>query len=259
AFDATSNAVLILFATSGRLLKALRLIARYNHIYTRTLTVRLEAAETTPTFIVDSHLRDASVSYFAVSSFVLFIDSFFKDALAGQHLVTHVEMAMLKPPGFDKIHDQFGFNVYFDCERTRIHLDPALIDKPLRHADPQTRRLITEFCEKQLIDLNAEISMVGAVKALILEHISAPPTLEQAASIIGVSSRSLRRHLRSSGTTYKSILSGARQALAIKLLRETQEPISAIAYEVGFEHPSHFGRAFKNWTGQSPSGFRKIR
>ena len=54
-----------------------------------------------------------------------------------------------------------------------------------------------------------------------------------------------------------SILNAARKALAMKLLTETDEAVSAIAYEVGFENPSHFGRAFKKWSGQSPSEFRE--
>lgn len=256
AFEATSNAVLILFATSGRIAKALNLITRYNPIYTRTLTSRLEDSKNGPALIVEPHLNDELVKYFALSSFMLFIDNFFKQALDGAHLVTHVELALPKPEGFDQVRSEFGFGLQFDSDRTLIHLDRLLINKPLKKADPQTTRLITEFCEKQLSDLNAELSVVGAVSKLVFEHISAPPSLETAASKIGLSSRSLRRHLQSSGTTYQSILNDARKTLAVKLLRETSEPVSAIAYQVGFEHPSHFGRAFKKWTGQSPSEFR---
>lgn len=256
AIDATSNAVLILFATSGRIAKALRLITRYNPIYTRTLTSSLEDSDTGPVLIVEPHLDDELVKYFAMSSFLLFIDNFFKQALDGAHLVTHADLALPQPEGFDQVRKQFGFTLQFGCDYTHIHLDERLINKPLKKADPQTTRLITEFCEKQLTDLTAEMSVVGAVSKLVFEQISAPPSLDLAASKISLSSRSLRRHLQNSGTTYQSILSDARRTLAIKLLRETAEPVSAIAYEVGFEHPSHFGRAFKKWTGQSPSEFR---
>ena len=256
AFEATSNAVLILFATSGRISKALQLITRFNPIYTRTLTSTLQETSEGPLLSVVSPLKDELVAYFALSSFALFIDNFFKQALEGQHLVTHARMALPKPKGFHTVKHEFGFDIEFLADRTEIFLDPRLINKPLRTADPQTTRLITEFCEKQLSDLNAEVSIEGAVSSLVFSQISAPPTLEHVASQIGLSSRSLRRHLQSSGTTYQSILNDARKALSIKLLRETKEPVSAIAYEVGFENPSHFGRAFKKWTGQSPSQFR---
>ncbi len=259
AFEATSNAVLILFATSGRISKALQLITRFNPIYTRTVTSTLEQAPDGPLLSVVSHLKDELVAYFALSSFALFIDNFFQQALNGEHLVTHAQLAISKPIDFDGVAHKFGFELAFEADRTEIFLNPVLINKPLKNADPQTTRLITEFCEKQLADLNAEVSVVGAVSALIYEQISAPPTLDQAATKVGLSSRSLRRHLQSSGTTYQSILNDARKALATKLLTETDEPVSAIAYEVGFENPSHFGRAFKKWSGQSPSEFREAR
>ena len=256
AFEATSNAVLILFATSGRISKALQLITRFNPIYTRTVSSTLEESPEGPLLSVMSHLKHELVAYFALSSFALFIDNFFKQALGGEHLVTHARMAVSKPKDFERVVHQFGFELEFQAARTEIFLDPRLINKPLKTADPQTTRLITEFCEKQLADLNAEVSIVGAVSALVYSRIAAPPTLDQAATKIGLSSRSLRRHLQSSGTTYQSILNDARTALATKLLRETDEPVSAIAYEVGFENPSHFGRAFKKWTGTSPSEYR---
>ena len=256
AFEATSSAVLILFATSGRVSKALRLITHYNPIYTRTLSSSLVEMETGPVLVVDPHLNDEAVTYFALSSFTVFLDTFFQTALNGAHLVKHARLALPEPKGFTAVRDRFGFAVTFDCPRTEIHLARELIDKPLKTADPQTTRLITEYCEKQLADLNAEVSMSDAVSSLIIEHISAPPNLSEAAIMIGLSARSLRRHLQSEGTTYQLLLNEARRTLSIKLLRETTEPVSAIAYEIGFEHPSHFGRAFKKWTGQSPSDFR---
>lgn len=256
AFDATSNAVLILFATSGRISKAIELMTRFNPIYTRTLTSKLEGPSERPFLSVTSHLKDQTVAYFALSSFALFVDNFFAQALDGEHLVISARFALSEPKDFHRAQNKFGFDIQFDADRTEIFLDPRLVHKPLKKADPQTTRLITEFCEKQLAESKAEISVVGAVSALIYEHIAAPPSLDQAAAKLGLSARSLRRHLQSTGTTFQSILNEARQALAIKLLRETEEPVSAIAYEVGFEHPSHFGRAFRKWTGQSPSAFR---
>lgn len=42
------------------------------------------------------------------------------------------------------------------------------------------------------------------------------------------------------------------------LLRGSQSSISEIAYHLGFEHPSHFTKLFRNKTGQSPTGFRNM-
>jgi AraC-like DNA-binding protein len=45
---------------------------------------------------------------------------------------------------------------------------------------------------------------------------------------------------------------------AKSLLWGTENSISEIAYELGFEHPSHFTKVFKAKTGKSPSGYRNL-
>jgi AraC-like DNA-binding protein len=39
---------------------------------------------------------------------------------------------------------------------------------------------------------------------------------------------------------------------------DTSKSISAIAYELGFKHPQHFSRMFKNETGQTPNEYRSL-
>ena len=39
----------------------------------------------------------------------------------------------------------------------------------------------------------------------------------------------------------------------------TLEPVSQIAYDLGFEYPQHFSKIFKNKTGMSPSEWRQSR
>ena len=38
----------------------------------------------------------------------------------------------------------------------------------------------------------------------------------------------------------------------------TSKSISEIAYELGFKHPQHFSRMFKNETGQTPNEYRAL-
>ena len=45
---------------------------------------------------------------------------------------------------------------------------------------------------------------------------------------------------------------------AKNLLWSTQKSISEVAYDLGFEHPSHFTKIFKNKTGHSPSDYRQL-
>ena len=40
-------------------------------------------------------------------------------------------------------------------------------------------------------------------------------------------------------------------------LLNSNDPVSQIAYDLGFEYPQHFSKVFKNKTGMSPKEFRK--
>ena len=45
---------------------------------------------------------------------------------------------------------------------------------------------------------------------------------------------------------------------AKSLLWNTERSISEIAYELGFEYPSHFTKVFKTKTGQTPQQYRNM-
>jgi AraC-like DNA-binding protein len=74
---------------------------------------------------------------------------------------------------------------------------------------------------------------------------------------VGVSVRSLRRHLKAeTGMTWEEYRHRSRLLQAISLLSETDEPISEIAARCGFESPSAFARVFRLEIGESPRDYR---
>ena len=46
---------------------------------------------------------------------------------------------------------------------------------------------------------------------------------------------------------------------ATQMLREEGLSVSEVAFRLGYNDVSNFSRAFRRWTGQSPSDFRKER
>jgi AraC-like DNA-binding protein len=73
-----------------------------------------------------------------------------------------------------------------------------------------------------------------------------------------MSERTLQRRLREFGTTFKSILNEVRQDLANSYIRDSKLSLTEISFMLGFAEISTFSRAYKRWTGQSPSAFRQI-
>ncbi|MGD9603395.1 MAG: helix-turn-helix domain-containing protein [Gammaproteobacteria bacterium] len=86
---------------------------------------------------------------------------------------------------------------------------------------------------------------------------AAPPTLAEVARHMNTSQRTLIRRLRAAGTTYQIELDNLRRLRATELLQRFELPIGSIADSLGFADAASFAKAFKRWTGMSPSAWRK--
>lgn len=83
-------------------------------------------------------------------------------------------------------------------------------------------------------------------------------SISQASQVLHMSLATLSRRLRDEGTSYSAIKAGCQREFAEYLLRCTDESIEHIAVRVGFLDDRAFRRAFRQWTGQSPSEYRSI-
>ena len=255
--NATSaNFALLAIANGGQVANALNLITRYSKIFTRTLSVRSFDLGEQVGMELEPHLEHGLVIHVALSNFILFLDLFFRQVLDGARLLTRVEMNVPDTAKLDEFEEALGLPISLACDKTRVYFDRAVLNRTMKQADPQTVRLLMELVERQLLEANAETSFVGTVSALVAERIVSPPTLDEAAKVLGVSPRSLRRKLEKSGTTYQKLVDLTRTRTATQLLKQSNAPIAAVARELGFDNPSDFGRAFKRWTGHSPSSVR---
>lgn len=72
-----------------------------------------------------------------------------------------------------------------------------------------------------------------------------------------MSLRSLQRKLGAEDSSYEDLLNDTRRELALSYARDARYSVSEAAYLLGFSDTSSYSRAFKRWTGQSPSQFRQ--
>jgi AraC-like DNA-binding protein len=77
-----------------------------------------------------------------------------------------------------------------------------------------------------------------------------------AAQICGMKKRTLTRKLQYAGTTITGEIHAMKRSRAEQELSESEKPIRVIAHSVGYSDPVVFSRAFKRWTGYTPSEYR---
>ncbi len=80
--------------------------------------------------------------------------------------------------------------------------------------------------------------------------------MESVASTLAMSIPTLRRRLEEEGTTFSDLVDSIRQDLAEQLLRDPRRTVSEIAFLLGFSHAPAFHKAFRRWTGSTPSEHR---
>jgi AraC-like DNA-binding protein len=73
------------------------------------------------------------------------------------------------------------------------------------------------------------------------------------ASSLNLSERSLRRKLAQEGLSVRGLLDQARKARAMELMADARGSLTNIAMQTGFSDVRAYSRAFKRWTGKSPS------
>ena len=81
-------------------------------------------------------------------------------------------------------------------------------------------------------------------------------SLERFANICGLHPRRVQRILEAQETSYSQVKDDVRQSITEDLLSNTTLPIAQIALQVGFSGPAALDRAFRRWTGKTPTGFR---
>jgi len=79
---------------------------------------------------------------------------------------------------------------------------------------------------------------------------------DQTAALFGMQRRTLSRRLREEGTTFEALLAEIRYETARQLLTDTRMPMHNIAEAIGYAEVSVFTRAFKRWSGTTPSVWR---
>jgi AraC-like DNA-binding protein len=84
------------------------------------------------------------------------------------------------------------------------------------------------------------------------------PDTEAIAQRLGMTGRTLRRHLKHENISYAELLSRVRLALAQDYLCTTRMHMEDIAQALGFSDARTFRHAFLRWTGRTPTHFRRM-
>ena len=166
-----------------------------------------------------------------------------------------VSFAHRRPEVLDTHLATFGPRLRFDQPCTGLLLPTAQLDSPNEVSDPLLRPYAQRFLELLPSPRGATVSdrVRQVVEALV--PVGRCSTLQVARSL-GVTQRTLHRHLAEEGETFSGIVNATRAALAERYLANERYSLTDVSQLLGFAAPSTFSRWFRAQFGVTPSHWR---
>lgn len=152
--------------------------------------------------------------------------------------------------------DFYGCAVKFSAHENAFTLANDVVDRVLPTANRPLAGVLDGMLTEQLAKL-AKDDVVSRCKAQFLEQLaSGEPSAEYIAKRLNMSSRTLQRKLAEANTTYLKLVDDSRRDLALRYIGDPDKSITDITFLLGFSSQSAFSRAFRRWTGSSPTAQR---
>lgn len=152
----------------------------------------------------------------------------------------------------------FRAPVSFGCPTNAFVVEREFLDRPVPAADKRLYPILRRYLDRVLEEMPREEGLLIAVRRAIGEAMrDGDPTLARVAKKVAAGSRTLQRQLKDHGVEFKRLVDDTRHRFSLNYLRDPKHTLTEIAYLLGYSEVSAFNRAFKRWTGSTPSEYRK--
>lgn len=237
---------------SGTLREALERVARFYRLVSDNIAIQVVSGGGTTRII---RLVPGMHPFHEDAFFAVLVDRFrnFSGHLVRPRKVSleHASHAQRELSAF------FRCRVHFASARSELVFATSDLDRPVLAAMPRLAQVLDRYAVELVSRLPPPGSYADHVSEVIERLIQrGPPTLEAIARELHASPRTVQRRLSDVGTTYTRLIDRVRRRLAMRYLNSPRLSITEIAFLLGYEDDRSFRRAFKKWTGRSPSAAR---
>jgi AraC-like DNA-binding protein len=168
-----------------------------------------------------------------------------------------IKMDCPAPAYASRYKDIFQSPILFSQDVVEIQYASEALGHKVTSHDQHVLEVMEGLCQNLLEKLHGRQGFVAEVRRAIHLNPGSVPNIEQVAERLGCAPRTLRRRLQQEQERFQNILDEERKAVACDYLQNSTLSIQQIAERCGFNDPQNFSQAFRRWTGQSPTEFRK--
>ncbi|HEY0913508.1 MAG TPA: AraC family transcriptional regulator [Solimonas sp.] len=200
---------------------------------------------------------DVEIQVFAVEELFASLLVYGRSLVGAHFSPLRVELAYPAPAWAAQYQALFGAPVIFGAEQNRCVIEARWLMHALPNHNPLALKQALALLEAENAQVRQKMDLAATVERAIEKTLTKGPSLESIAGELNMSGRTLRRRLGDQGLSFETLLNNVRRTRVMGLLANPGLPIERVAEQSGYADVRSFRRAFKRWTGVSPSEFRQ--
>jgi len=178
--------------------------------------------------------------------------------LLGRELaLQRVEFSFARPRHVEDYAFLFPGAVQFDAGMTSFRFSYQDCAEPFRREKHELWAFLNAAPGAWTFSVFHQGSIVAKARELLERNIAQPLTIQALAQALHTSVRTLNRRFAEEGTHFQQVKDGLRRDIAVDRLTNSNTSVAVLAFDLGFSDATGFCRAFKHWTGSSPTDYRK--
>lgn len=178
--------------------------------------------------------------------------------LLGRELaLQRVEFSFARPRYVEDYAFLFPGAVQFDSGMTSIHFSYQDCAEPFQREKHELWAFLNAAPGAWTFSVFHHGSIVAKTREHLERNIAQPLTIQALAQALHTSVRTLNRRFAEEGTHFQQVKDGLRRDIAVDRLTNSNTSVAVLAFDLGFSDATGFCRAFKHWTGSSPTDYRK--
>ncbi len=238
----------------------LRLLARFSRLVTPVFSLQYERNADggvliwRPAAFMSPLTLRALEEVFAVS-----VHTELKEALGQRMGRADAYLSMPSPPHLRRYAalrpTRFSFGAQALPE-VKFVFDAAMLDTPLWPVDQAVTAAMVDTLQQRQRSIARHRNWAQWVQVILREAEGCQPSREELAQLLNVSPTSLTRQLASEACNLRQMGRQIRHERACAMLLDKAQPITQIAYRLGYRDGANFSHAFRKESGLTPMAYR---
>jgi AraC-like DNA-binding protein len=236
---------------------ALRRWCRHHGLLTRDVRLHMRERDGLAEIFVEERIDLGAMREFCLMTMMRNIHGYACWLIDSRIPLRETALPFAAPPHRKVYSHLFTGAVRFEQPQAGFIFDARYLQMPLRRDESALQTMLQRALLLTVLQYRRDRLLVQRVRSLLRAQPASLSNADAVARAVHMSARTLHRHLRDEGSSLQSLRDEVRREEAMRQLRRSSRPVKQIGLAVGFRDEKSFSRAFRHWTGKSPSEYRR--